>query len=48
MEEYERVQLGDCAKEENYEAGQIVIKQGDQGHQFYMIASGELEATRVD
>jgi len=37
----------DILKEEKYEEGEYVIKQGEQGNRFYIILQGELEAEKV-
>jgi CRP-like cAMP-binding protein len=47
MDPYERTHLGDGAKEEKHKAGDVIIKQGDEGEGFYMISEGELLATQV-
>ena len=38
---YERSQIADAIKEENFSSGERVIKQGDAGNIFYMISEGE-------
>ena len=47
MEEYERSKLADALKEEWYEPGQFIIKEGDEGNTFYMIMRGEAIATKT-
>jgi len=34
----------DILKEERYESGQYVIKQGEQGNKFYIVLEGHLVA----
>lgn len=38
----------DILKEERYEAGQYVIKQGEQGNKFYIILEGQLVAEKTE
>lgn len=49
MEKYERTKLADAFKEEWFEEGQYIIKQGDHtdNSSFYMIIEGECKATKV-
>lgn len=47
MDPYERTQLCDGIKEQKYEPGEFVIKEGEQGDKFYMIEEGELIATKT-
>lgn len=47
MEEYERSKLADAIKEEWYEPGQYVIKEGEEGNVFYLIMSGSAMATKT-
>lgn len=44
---YERSQIADAIKEENFKKGDQIIKQGDEGSIFYMISEGEAIANRV-
>jgi cAMP-dependent protein kinase regulator len=48
MDAYERVSMGDGAKELKVKAGDMVIKQGDEGDKIYMIAEGELDVFKVE
>ena len=46
MEKYERTKLADSFKEQWFEEGDYIIKQGDQdGNEFFMIIEGECIAT---
>ena len=47
MDEYERQKLADALKEEWHEAGDYVIKEGDDGNIFYLVMSGEAIATKT-
>lgn len=47
MDEYERQKLSDALKEEWHEAGDYVIKEGDDGNIFYLVMSGEAVATKT-
>ena len=47
MDSYERSKLSDALVEKWFEAGDYVIKEGDEGDIFYMIMSGEAEATKT-
>ena len=47
MEEYERSKLADALKEEWYNEGDYVIKEGDDGNTFYLLMSGEAVATKT-
>lgn len=47
MDEYERQKLADALKEEWHEAGDYVIKEGDDGNVFYLVMSGEAVATKT-
>lgn len=47
MDEYERSKLADALKEEWYNEGDFVIKEGDDGNVFYLIMSGEAVATKT-
>lgn len=48
MEKYERTKLADAFKETWFEAGDYIIREGDQnGECFYMIIEGDCIATKV-
>lgn len=47
MEPYERSKLADAFKEESYKAGDVIIKEGEEGNVFYFIESGECAATKT-
>lgn len=46
MDHYERSKIADAIKETPFKAGSQIIKQGDEGNDFYIIISGEAIATK--
>lgn len=48
MEKYERTKLADAFREQWFEIGDVIIKEGDQnGNEFYLIMEGDCTATKV-
>jgi len=47
MEPYERSSLSDAFSEEKYVSGDHIIRQGEEGHKFYIIEEGEVLATKA-
>lgn len=47
MEPYERSVLSDAFKEELFKAGELIIKEGEEGNKFYLIEEGEAVASKV-
>lgn len=47
MDPYERSKLSDALKEEKYNKGDFIIKEGEVGNKFYLISEGEAIATKV-
>ncbi len=47
MDNYERSKLGDALKDVHYQAGDTVIREGDQGDVFYFIEKGQAIATKT-
>ena len=47
MDSYERSKLSDAFKEESYQPGEFIIKEGEEGTKFFMIEEGEAKATKV-
>lgn len=47
MDPYERVHLADGIRDVKYKAGEYIIKEGEEGNNFYMIEEGELKATKT-
>ena len=47
MEPYERSRLSEAFKEEEYAAGDYIIKEGEEGNVFYILEEGEAYATKV-
>lgn len=41
MDPYEKSKLADAFKEEYYNEGENIIKEGDEGNTFYIIEEGE-------
>lgn len=48
IDPYEKEQLCDSLREEEFQAGSYIVKQGDQGDRFYIIAEGKLIAEKKD
>eukprot|EP00746_Dinoflagellata_sp_MGD_P168131 gnl/MRDRNA2_/MRDRNA2_99325_c0_seq1.p1 gnl/MRDRNA2_/MRDRNA2_99325_c0~~gnl/MRDRNA2_/MRDRNA2_99325_c0_seq1.p1 ORF type:complete len:442 (-),score=125.93 gnl/MRDRNA2_/MRDRNA2_99325_c0_seq1:105-1340(-) len=46
MEQYERNQIADALKTENFEAGQTIVRQGDPGDKFYIVEEGQAVALK--
>ena len=46
MDAYERSQVADALKEEEYTTGDMIINQGEEGDKFYMIVSGACTAIK--
>ena len=47
VDSYERAKMADTIKEQDFNKGQRVIAQGDEGNDFYLILSGEAYASKV-
>lgn len=47
IDTYERSVLSDAFYEEKYNAGEYIIKQGDEGNKFFLVEEGELLATKT-
>ena len=47
MDDYKRNKLCDAVKEENFESGQFIIREGEPGNKFYLIMAGEAYATKL-
>ncbi len=47
VEPYERSKLADALKEEDFETGQYVIREGDEGNIFYLVMKGQAVATKT-
>ena len=47
MDHYERSKLADAIKEEKFQPGEYIIRQGEEGNIFYMIMEGEAIATKT-
>ncbi len=47
MDSYERSKIGDAIKSVNYKAGSLVVKEGDNGDDFFMVEEGKLQALKI-
>ena len=47
MDHYERSKLADAIKEHSFKAGDVIIREGEEGNVFYMIIEGEAIATKT-
>ena len=47
MSPYERSILADGFKEESYKTGEYIIKEGDEGNNFFLIEDGSAIATKT-
>lgn len=47
MDEYERSKLCDAVKEEHFEAGNFIIREGETGNKFYLLTEGSAVATKT-
>lgn len=48
MDDYERGQLSDNIKEETYNEGEFIVKEGDHGDIFFFIVEGEAIALKTN
>jgi len=47
MDAYERSQLADALRSENFNEGQVIVSEGEVGQKFYIIEEGEATATKT-
>lgn len=47
MEDYERCQISEAFKDQNFSAGDTIIKEGDVGMDLYFLVEGEAYASKV-
>lgn len=47
LDAYERSLLCDAFTEATYKEGDVIIKEGDEGHLFYLIESGKASVTKI-
>lgn len=45
---YERSKIADALETQKYAQGEVIIKEGDTGHSFYLLESGEADAYKGD
>lgn len=43
---YERAQLSDCLTTQRFNAGDVIINQGEEGDRFFLVEEGQLSATK--
>ncbi|CAJ1442578.1 unnamed protein product [Effrenium voratum] len=48
LDDYERSQLSDAMKSETYAKDEFVIRQGEEGHSFYVVEEGSLMVLKAD
>ena len=48
VDPYEKEQLCDSLKEEEFSSGSYIVNQGEQGNRFYIIAEGKLIAEKKE
>ena len=46
LDEYERSKLGDAVREENYNKGDLIIRESEEGDKFFLISEGTCIATK--
>jgi len=46
LDDYQRVQVSDALKSQTFEKDALVIQQGDEGHDFYIVEEGSLVALK--
>ena len=47
IDNYERSKLADTLKEEKYGQGDYIIRDGEEGHSFYIVLEGKALATKT-
>ena len=47
MDPYERSKIGDALKEEKFQNGDYIIREGQSGDKFFMISEGTAIATKT-
>jgi cAMP-dependent protein kinase regulator len=45
MDPYERQTLSDAFQDEKFMAGDLIIKQGDEGNKFYFVEEGSVKVS---
>jgi cAMP-dependent protein kinase regulator len=46
LNEYERLILADALTSCSYAAGEVILREGEPGHEFYIVEDGEVKATK--
>lgn len=47
MDAYERSKLSDAFKEVSFKPGEFIIREGEEGKEFFIVEEGEAKATKV-
>ena len=47
MDDYERSQISEAFKDAKFSAGDLIIKEGDEGKELYFLVEGEAFASKV-
>jgi cAMP-dependent protein kinase regulator len=47
IDNYERSKLADTLREERYGQGDYIIRDGEEGHSFYIVLEGKAVATKT-
>lgn len=47
VDKYERLQMADALEECTFDDGTVIVKQGDEGNEFFIIVEGDAEVTQV-
>lgn len=48
LDKWERLSVADALEPANFEAGQVVVKQGEKGNEFYIVLEGNLTVTQTN
>jgi CRP-like cAMP-binding protein len=47
LDKFQKLKLVDGLKEIEVEPGEVIIREGDQGEEFYIIEEGEVECLKL-
>lgn len=48
IDRYERMTLADALEAANFKDGEVIVKQGDEGSEFFIIMSGDVVVTQTN